>query len=140
MADMMDTLRGLLGDHADEKLKNIMTTLQSSVLMQNAPSAPPKKAENLAKAINNDIKIEAPAKSAPMQSGNSNTGLSAESLQYMAQIKNIIDEMSNSNDSRSNLLRSLRPYMRTNRQASIDRAIRLMNLSKLSGLAGLFRK
>ncbi|MDD6213608.1 MAG: hypothetical protein PUB42_00185 [Firmicutes bacterium] len=140
MADMMDTLRGLLGDNADEKLKNIMTTLQSSGLMQNTPSAPQKKAGNLAKEINDDIKIEAPAKSTPAQSGSSSSGLSAENLQYMAQIKNIINEMSNSNDSRSNLLRSLRPYMRTNRQVSIDRAIRLMNLSKLSGLAGLFRK
>ena len=145
MADMMDTLRGLLGDNADEKIKNVMTMLQNSGMLKNSSntSSPAKAAGDTISEINNDIKVSEPTAKPQQtqQAGGSQTdalpALNADSLQYMMQIKNIVDEMSKGNDSRSNLLRSLRPFMRTDRQRSIDRAIRLMNLSRFSGL---FRK
>ena len=53
------------------------------------------------------------------------------------QIKSIVDEMGNGeNDDRSRLLRSLRPFMRTNRQKTIDSAIRLLSLTKVAEKLG----
>ena len=57
-----------------------------------------------------------------------------DSQQYLSQIKNIVGQMGNANDSRSNLLMSLRPFMRDNRKKSIDNVIKILNLSKYSGL------
>ena len=94
MADAMETLKGILGDDAEDKIKNVMSSI----------------------------------------SGNS-AGGQDNSLEYIMQMKDIMSKLANNRDDpRSNLLMSLRPYMRNERRQSIDRAVRLLNLTKLSGL------
>lgn len=112
MADMMDTLKGILGDGAEDKIKTALGALGGSSYGgdssggdssdENTPAAPAR--------INSD------------------------SLEYIMKLKGIADELSHPNDARSTLLMSLRPYMRDSRQKGIDNAIRLLNLSKFSGL------
>ncbi len=100
MADAIDTLKSILGDDAEDKIKNVMNSLGSD-----EPKMP-----------------------------NANI----ESLDYIMQLKSIISQLGNSHDDpRSNLLLSLRPYMRSNRQRSIDSAVKLLNMTKL---AQLFRQ
>ena len=90
MADPMETLKGILGDGAEDKIKNAVNMLSSS--------------------------------------GNDDN-----SMEYMMQIKDIADKMtSGHNDPRTNLLLSLKPYMRSGRQNSIDNAIKLLNLAKIA--------
>lgn len=112
MADMMSTLRGILGEGADEKIKNAMEMLSSS-------------------GISNEIAETKPEKT---ESGGIN--LTPESLEMISQIKGIFDRISTTNDSRSELLRSLRPFMRSERQKSIDKAIRIINIGRFSGIIG----
>lgn len=75
-----------------------------------------------------------------ISSGNDNSNAldtigDSNSLEYIMQMKNIIDKIENSRDDpRSNLLMSLRPYMRSSRQKSIDSAVKLLNLTKLSAV------
>ena len=107
--DMMNTLRSLLGDNADEKIKTVLQSLQSgnpSGTAENAPAPAP------------------PQKAAPAPEG----------MEYLMQIKSIIDQMGSANDSRSKLLMSLRPYMRQNRQHGIDNAVKILNMARFSGL------
>ncbi len=92
MSDPMDTLKGLLGDDAGDKIKNVMNQLSPS-------------------------------------SENGDSG------EYLSEMKDLIERLGSSrSDPRANLLMSLRPYMHSARQQSIDSAVRLLNLSKLSGL------
>ena len=100
MADAMETLKGILGDDAEDKIKSVMGSLSSN------------------------------------DGGNALSNISGgNSLEYIMQMKDIIDKLGNSRDDpRSNLLLSLRPYMRTGRQRSIDSAVRLLNLTKLSAI------
>ena len=147
MADMMGTLKTLLGDNADEKIQSAMQMLQSSGLIQQTSAAQAAPVQNMAEAINNDIKIESPqptvnqtnrnasAVQTPQANGIQNV-LTPEGVQFLGQIRNMVDQISNTNDSRSNLLRSLRPFMRADRQQTIDRAIRIMNIGRFSGLFG----
>lgn len=101
-----DTLKSLLGDNADEKIQAVINSLSSN---QEQDSALP--AVTKTPALNTD------------------------SLNYLLRIKDIIDELgSSNNDSRSNLLLSLKPFMRNSRQHSIDSAVRLLNLTKLTSL------
>lgn len=133
MADMMSTLRGILGDGADDKIKNAMAMLsQSGILQQNES-----KGDDIVREINNDIGSgDAGAIPNSDKSFNSLPALTPEGLQILGQMKNMFDQVSNTNDSRSELLRSLRPFMRTERQRSIDRLIRIMNIGRISGLFG----
>ncbi len=95
MADAMDTLKNILGDNAEDKIKNVMNSFSSGG--DNVPGD--------------------------------------DSMEYLMQMKNIVDGLSTSrSDPRSNLLMSLKPYMRQSRQRSIDSAVKLLNLTKLSKL------
>lgn len=99
MADAMETLKGILGDGAEDKIKNVMSSLGSV-------------GDSSTNIISND-----------------------DSLEYLSQIKDIASRLGNSNsDPRTNLLMSLKPYMRSKRQGSIDSAIKLLNLAKLAVL------
>lgn len=118
--DMMGLLKGLLGDNAEEKIKNIMDTVKGN--------------ENLSQMVENSINT-AVTNPFPVVSDKQNNSFNDnDNLESILKIKNIINEIGNSNDPRSNLLMSLKPYMRSTRQKSIDNAIKILNLSKYSGL------
>ena len=58
---------------------------------------------------------------------------STNGLNQIMQIKNIMDSMAvNKNDPRTNLLLSLKPYMREGRKHSIDSAVRLLGLTNVT--------
>lgn len=96
MADAMDTLKNILGDGAEDKIKNVMSSLSQS-------------------------------------DGGTQPALNADNLDQFMQIKQIMENMTtNRNDPRSNLLLSLKPYMRGGRQKSIDSAVRLLGLTNIS--------
>lgn len=60
-------------------------------------------------------------------SSNSN-GIDFETIMKM---KSIIDKMNVKDDPRSNLLQSLKPYLKDSRRAKVDQYIQLMNMSKV---------
>lgn len=92
MADAMEALKGILGDDAEDKIKNVMNSLSGG-----------------------------------------DTG--DENLEYAMQLRDIMSKLANDrHDPRSNLLMSLKPYMRTSRRKSIDNAVRLLSLTRLTGL------
>ena len=124
MADMISTLKGFLGDNADEKIKGAMEMLKSSGMLDNSGST--------GEQIENSINIGESKSQMPSNLPK----ITPEGLEMMGQIKNIFDQMTNSNDSRSNLLMSLKPFMRTERQRSIDRVTKVMNIARFSGLFG----
>ena len=118
----MDTLKGLLGDDAEEKIKSALSALNAAG--SGGGDKPPEE--------NHDDKPDSKPdnKPAPVQ----NQQFNPENLEYMMKLKSIADELSHPNDARSNLLMSLRPYMRSSRQKGIDNAVRILNLTKFSGL------
>lgn len=131
MADMMSTLRGILGDDADGKIQNAMNVLKNSGIMDSGKPADNKPdLSKVASEIENEIKTE------PKTTEGGQAGLSPEGLEFINQIKTMVNRLSNTNDKRSDLLRSLRPFMRTQRQQTIDRAIRLMNIGRFAGILG----
>lgn len=99
MADAMDTLKNILGDDAEDKIKNVMSSLS------------------------------------PSDNGEAAESFDADNLSQLMQIKDIMQSVtSNRNDPRTNLLLSLKPYMRSNRQKSIDSAVKLLGLTNLTKL------
>lgn len=130
MADMMSTLKGFLGDNADEKIKGAMEMLKSSGMLDSSKSTD----SNFTEKLENSIAVS--ENKHHEQPQNNFPKITPEGLEMMGQIKNMFDQMTNSNDQRSNLLMSLKPFMRTERQRSIERVTKLMNIARFSGLFG----
>ena len=126
MADMMDTLKGLLGDDADGKIQNAMNMLKNSGLIEQSQGGK-KDLNKVAEQVEKDIRTG--------DNGSIN-GLSPEGIEFINQIKGVVNRISSTNDTRSDLLRSLRPFMRTERQHTIDRAILLLNIGRFAGIFG----
>ena len=64
-----------------------------------------------------------------------NSEIADDGADYVNDMKSLIDRLGSSrSDPRANLLLSLRPYMRDERKKSIDGAVKLLNLSKLTEL------
>ena len=80
--DMIDTLKGMLGDNAEEKIQTVLQSLQSGNRVVSSSSS----------------------------------GITPD---YVSQMKNIINQIGSANDSRSNLLLSLKPYMRAERKKAL---------------------
>lgn len=57
-----------------------------------------------------------------------NAGIDFETIMKM---KTIIDKMNTKDDPRSNLLQSLKPYLKDSRKSKVDQYIQLMNMSKV---------
>ncbi len=110
MSDMMDTLKGLLGDNADDKISGIMQILNPD--------------------SSQDVGNNSP-KNTEIDTGDT-PSISPEML-MMAQ--SIMSRMSSSaDDDRTKLLMSLKPYMNSNRQSTIDSAVKMLKLSEMSEL------
>ena len=110
MADMMDTLKGLLGDNADEQLSGIMQILN--------PDGAQSEGDDEKKPSNNSV---------------SDTPSITPEMLMMAQ-KLMSRIQSSGDDARTKLLMSLKPYMNDSRQSTIDSAIKLLQLSEMSDL------
>lgn len=62
--------------------------------------------------------------------GNSNTI----DMETIIKIKTIMEKMNTQNDANSNLLYSLKPYLRESKQAKLDQYANLMKLSQITNL------
>ena len=63
------------------------------------------------------------------EQNNSNpSGIDIETIMKM---KTIVDKMNTKDDPRSNLLQSLKPYLKDSRKSKVDQYIQLMNMSKV---------
>lgn len=63
--------------------------------------------------------------------GNNNSGFGNIDFDTIMKMKSIIDKMNIKDDPRSNLLESLKPYLKESRKSKIDQYIQLMNISRV---------
>ena len=147
MADPMDTLKSILGDNAEETIQSVMNSLNGNGQSNGGTGTGlsggtgPSGGGGDIGALLNSLGGNS-GNSGGGNSGGANGGvrsplsnLDPESLSYLMQMRDIVSKMTDSrSDSRSNLLMSLKPYMRDTRKRSIDSAVRLLNISKLAGL------
>lgn len=107
MADMMDTLKELLGDNADEKISSVLSML-SSGSGENGGSEKPAKTDASTPAITPELIMQA---------------------------QTLMQQLSSAeNDDRSNLLISLKPYMRESRKKTIDDAVKFLSAARITRL------
>ena len=131
------------------KLNSMMQNGDVSKIMSNIS---PEMIENFSKMINNaDNTVNSTHNSSSSNSThhnnpNSNTNSSSNSnsinnfdfsnidINTIMKIKNIMQKMNSTNDPRSNLLASLKPYLRDNKKEKLDQYANLMNFAKVAEL------
>ena len=88
-------------------------------------SISPEMVNNLMTILNNSSN-----NSSTEQSQNNDTQSNVD-FDTILKMKSIIDSMNIKDDPRSNLLQSLKPYLKESRRSKIDQYVKLMNMSKI---------
>ena len=112
MSDILDKLNNIAGQNniSPEMVNNLFNMFNNS----NTSS------DNNYSTFNNN-------------SDNQNSSFNANSIDFetIIKMKSIIDKMNIKDDPRSNLLHSLKPYLKDSRKSKVDQYIQLMNMSKV---------
>lgn len=122
MSDLFEKFNNVAGQNniSPDMVNNLFNMLKNSNNSQNNNSN-----TNFNTSNNNQYSNNFSNNSA--DSSNSN-GIDFETIMKM---KSIIDKMNVKDDPRSNLLQSLKPYLKDSRRAKVDQYIQLMNMSKV---------
>ena len=67
-------------------------------------------------------------------SGSNNFDFSNIDMNTIMKIKSVMEQMNNTNDPRSNLLNSLKPYLRDSKKEKLDQYANLINIAKVAEL------
>lgn len=104
---------------------------------------PPEMIQNFSSMMNNDT----PSSVNPNQQTNQNSNQSSNQkssnntfdfsnidMNTILKMKSVMEKMNNKNDPRSNLLYSLKPYLREGRKEKLDQYANLLNVAKIAEL------
>lgn len=120
------------------KLKDMMNKGElNDVISQISPEM----IQNFSSMMNNNNTKQVNSSNSENINANNTTKNSNNSFDFsnidmntILKMKSIMDKMNNSNDLRSNLLYSLKPYLREGRKEKIDQYANLLNIAKMTEL------
>lgn len=123
MSDVFDKLNSIAGQNniSPEMVNNLFNMFNNS--NNNNENINPNNSDNSSKQ---DYNYSSNSNNQENSFGNS--GIDFETIMKM---KTIIDKMNTKDDPRSNLLQSLKPYLKDSRKSKVDQYIQLMNMSKV---------
>ena len=120
MSDIFEKINNIAGQNniSPDMVNNLFSMLNNSNISNNNSSNNSSdnfSNQDYSSSINNDNPF----------------GNSAIDFETIMKMKTIIDKMNTKDDPRSNLLQSLKPYLKDSRKSKIDQYIQLMNMSKV---------
>ena len=120
MSDIVSKLNNISGSNniSPDMVNNLFNMLNNSSLQTQISQSDNSSVEN--NNFNTSSKSQ--------QNSFDNSGIDIETIMRM---KSIIDKINIKDDPRSNLLQSLKPYLKESRKSKIDQYIQLMNMSKV---------
>lgn len=110
----------------NEDLSNLFEKLNI-----NKESISPDMINNLANMLNNSNSSNNTSNESSSDFSSSSSSSSTLDFETIMKMKTIIDKMNSKDDPRSNLLLSLKPYLKDSRKEKIDQYIQLLNISKV---------
>ena len=139
----------------ENTMNNIKNLVNNGDISQAISQISPEMIENFSKMMNNNSSQNASStnsntykqntknQSTQNNYSNSTNSENTSSLNFdfskidvntIMKMKSVIEKMNNSNDPRSNLLYSLKPYLRESKQEKIDQYANLLNFSQVAEL------
>ena len=116
----------------NEDMSDVLKKL-NSFIGQNNNNISPDMVNNLFNMVNNSNTENTSNTSTSSFNDNQSTSSNFNNIDFetIMRMKTIIDKMNVKDDPRSNLLQSLKPYLKDSRKSKIDQYIQLMNMSKV---------
>lgn len=108
------------------KIKNMVNNGEFSDVISQIP---PEMMQNFSSMMKNNSKDD-------NNKGNSENNFDFNNIDMatVMKMKSVMEKMNNKNDPRSNLLYSLKPYLREQKQEKLDQYANLMNVAKIAEL------
>ena len=108
------------------KIKNMVNNGEFSDVISQIP---PEMMQNFSSMMKNNSKDD-------NSKGNSENNFDFNNIDMatVMKMKSVMEKMNNKNDPRSNLLYSLKPYLREQKQEKLDQYANLMNVAKMAEL------
>lgn len=115
------------------KLKNMINNGELNDVISKIP---PEMMQNFSSTTNNNSSNSnfSNNSSNENKSNNQNSNFNNIDMNTILKMKSVIDSMNNKDDARSNLLNSLKPYLRDSRKEKIDQYANLLNVAKIAEL------
>lgn len=115
------------------KLKDMMNKGELNDVISQIP---PEMIQNFSSMMsgNNNNSNNNQNNSSNNQNSTNNFDFSNIDMNTILKMQSIMSKMNNSNDPRSNLLQSLKPYLREERKAKVDQYANLLNVAKIAEL------
>lgn len=123
LKDMMN--KGELNDVISQIPPEMMQNFSS---MMSSNKETPNNSSNINNNTNNN------SNHSNTQNSNNNFDFSNIDMNTILKMQSIMSKMNNSNDPKSNLLQSLKPYLREERKAKVDQYANLLNVAKIAEL------
>ena len=122
MSDIFDKLNNIAGQNniSPDMVNNLFTMFNNSNNSNNQNTNTNSSDNSSNQDYNNSTNNQ-----------NNPFGSSGIDFETIMKMKTIIDKMNTKDDPRSNLLQSLKPYLKDSRRSKIDQYIQLMNMSKV---------
>ena len=122
MSDIINKINSLKGSNniSPDMVNNLFNMINNSENKNNSSTTQSNNMSNT-NNINN-------SNNSNLNNSQINSNIDFETIMKM---KTIIDKMNTKDDPRSNLLKSLKPYLKDSRRSKVDQYIQLMNMSKV---------
>lgn len=117
------------------KLKDMMNKGELNDVISQIP---PEMIQNFSSMMSQNNSESQTHTSNPTNHNNSNTNgnfdFSQIDMNTILKMKSVMEKLNNSNDPRSNLLYSLKPYLREERKGKVDQYANLLNVAKIADM------
>lgn len=120
-------LNDMISQIPPDALKNFSNMMNSN----NASTPTP---PNVSSQESNNNSTSSSTSNSDSRTNSSNFDFNNIDINTMMKMKNIIEKMNNSSDPRSNLLQSLKPYLRNEKKDKLDQYSKILNMTNLMEL------
>ena len=120
-------LNDMISQIPPDALKNFSNMMNSN----NASTPTP---PNVSSQESNNNSTSSSTSNSDSRTNSSNFDFNNIDINTMIKMKNIIEKMNNSSDPRSNLLQSLKPYLRNEKKDKLDQYSKILNMTNLMEL------
>lgn len=121
-----------MNENTMNKIKDMMNNGDISQIMSQIP---PDMIQNLSSMMqnnNNSNNSNNSQKKTTEDNTSNNFDFSNIDMATLLKVKSVMEKMNTSNDPRSNLLHSLKPYLRDSKKEKLDQYANLMNVAKIA--------
>ena len=122
-----------------EDISNLIKELSDIFLFIDIPDNLKEVFDNIKNSSENDNNLNKENNNALQTVSNSNSNSNSDfnfDINTILKFKEILDELSNSNDPRKSLLISLKPYLKDNKKDKIDKYVKILSIAKIIELIG----